>query len=137
MDDDRQIAAIPSFWTRQYAYYLNAHRHPMNRLTHLFGIPIIVGTLALGLYKKNWKIVAVGQLVGWAFQLAGHGIEGNKPAFLGNPISFLMGPLMVTVEFLELLGFTIGFAEQAREVVHGAPLPSSSSDVEAMKAAAK
>jgi len=126
MDDDRQIAAIPSFWTRQYAYYLNEHRHPMNRMTHLFGIPIIIVTLIIGIYRKDWRIIAGGQIVGWAFQLVGHRIEGNKPALLKNPISFLMGPLMVITEFLELLGFTFHFAEEARKVVHGAPTRSAS-----------
>jgi uncharacterized membrane protein YGL010W len=106
----------------------------MNRLTHLFGIPILLGTLAFGLYKKDWRIIAGGQIVGWALQIIGHRIEGNKPAFLKSPISFLMGPLMVTTEFLELLGFTIAFAEEARAVVHGVPTVSSE---ETLRAAAK
>ena len=135
MDNDRDIAAIPGFWTRQYAAYLNEHRHPLNRLTHMFGVPILVVTLILGVYRKDWRIVAGGQVVGWAFQLLGHRIEGNRPAFLRNPISFLMGPLMVTVEMLELLGFTIGFAAEARAVVHGEP--SVESPDEPIRAAAK
>ncbi len=134
MDDDRQIAAIPSFWTRQYAYYLNEHRHPLNRLTHMLGIPILILTFAFGLYRKNWKIIAGGQAVGWAIQLVGHGIEGNKPALLNNPVAVLMGPLMVAVEMLELLGFTIAFAKEAREVVHGVP---ESPSEESVRAAAK
>ena len=121
MEDEHEIAAIPHFWTRQYAFYLNEHRHPLNRLTHLFGIPILVLTLAYGLYRKNWKIVAGGQAIGWAIQLLGHRIEGNKPALLKNPSAFLMGPLMVTIESLELLGFSFAFAEEARGVVHGVP----------------
>jgi len=134
MDDDHEIAAIPHFWARQYAFYLNEHRHPLNRLTHLFGIPILVVTLCYGLYRKNWKIVAGGQAVGWAIQLLGHRIEGNRPALLKSPVAFLMGPLMVTVELLEMLGFTFAFAEEARSVVHGVPVPSSDAS---LRAAAK
>jgi len=135
MDDESEIAAIPHFWTRQYAYYLNEHRNPLNRLTHLVGIPILLATLFYGLYKKNWKIIAGGQAVGWAIQLVGHRIEGNRPALLKNPTAFLMGPLMVLVEVLELLGFTFAFAQEARAVVHGpADEPSSTTS---MRAAAK
>jgi uncharacterized membrane protein YGL010W len=114
--DDR-IAAIDEFWTREFAYYLNEHRHPLNRLSHMFGVPILVVTAAWALAAASVPVFVVGWTVGWAFQLAGHRIEGNRPALLKRPISWLMGPLMVLVELAELVGLRFGFARRARKVV--------------------
>ncbi|MBA3548630.1 MAG: DUF962 domain-containing protein [Nannocystis sp.] len=111
------IDALSSFWTREFAHYLNEHRNPLNRATHMLGVPLLLVTAIVGLYQHNWTMVVVGQLVGWAFQLVGHRIEGNRPALLKRPISFLMGPLMVLVEFAELLGLHFRFARRAREAV--------------------
>jgi hypothetical protein len=111
------IDAIDEFWTREFALYLREHRHPLNRMTHMVGVPILLVTLGVGLWQQNWPVLLVGQLVGWAIQVAGHRIEGNRPALLKRPISFLMGPLMVLVEYAELLGLRFPFAERARRAV--------------------
>jgi hypothetical protein len=111
------LAALSHFWTREFAYYLHEHRNPLNRLTHMVGVPIIVITAVLGLAWQSWPLFIGGEIVGWAFQIAGHRIEGNRPALLKRPISFLMGPLMVLVEAAEHLGLHFGFARRAREAV--------------------
>ncbi len=116
-----RIGTIDDFWTREFAFYVNEHRHPGNRATHMIGIPILVGTAVVGLLTWNPWLIVGGQVVGWAFQLVGHRIEGNKPALLKRPISFLMGPVMVTVEILETFGARFAFAEEARALVFGAP----------------
>ena len=117
MDILERIEQIDNFWEREFAYYLNEHRHPANRFTHLFGIPILVVTAGVGLATANWPLVIGGQVVGWAIQIAGHRIEGNRPALLKRPISFLMGPLMVSTELLEMVGMRFAFAERARELL--------------------
>lgn len=111
------IDALSSFWTREFAHYLNEHRHPLNRATHMVGVPLLLVTGFWGLAHQDWTMLVVGQLVGWTIQIAGHRIEGNRPALLKRPISFLMGPLMVLVEFAELLGLHFSFARRAREAV--------------------
>ena len=111
------IAALSDFWTREFAFYLHEHRNPLNRLTHMFGVPLLIVTAALGLWWNDWSLLVGGQVVGWAIQIAGHKIEGNRPALLKRPISFLMGLLMVLVEFAEHLGLHFGFARRAREAV--------------------
>ncbi len=111
------IAALSDFWTREFAFYLYEHRHPLNRLTHMVGVPLLLGTAVVGLWQQDWALLLGGQLVGWAFQIAGHRIEGNRPALLKRPISFVMGPLMVLVEFAEHLGLRFRFARRAREAV--------------------
>lgn len=112
-----QIAALDDFWVREFAYYLSEHKNPQNRLTHMFGIPILIGSAIVGLLSSSWTLVIGGQLVGWALQLLGHRIEGNRPALLQRKISFVMGPLMVIVELAECLGLKFGFADRARLAV--------------------
>lgn len=106
---------MADFWTEHFRFYLGEHRHPWNRATHYVGIPIIVLTPGLALAWMDWRWLVGGQVVGWAFQLLGHRIEGNKPALLERPISLVIGPLMVLVSLLELVGVRFGFAERARQ----------------------
>ena len=70
--------------------YKAKHRHPLNRLTHSIGIPMIV--IALPLFFVNWRLALALFIVGWIFQFIGHAIEGNQPAFFKNPMSLLVGP---------------------------------------------
>jgi uncharacterized membrane protein YGL010W len=112
-----RIAEIDDFWVREFAFYLNEHRDRLNRLTHLFGIPILLVTGLVGLFSANWSLLVGGQVVGWALQLLGHRIEGNRPALLERKISFVMGPMMVLVELAEHLGLRFAFADRARVAV--------------------
>ena len=70
--------------------YKAKHRHPLNKLTHSIGIPLIVVSLPLFLF--NWRLAVLLFLVGWALQFIGHAIEGNRPAFFKNPMYLLVGP---------------------------------------------
>lgn len=73
------------------ANYKAKHQHPLNRLTHSIGIPMIVLSLPVVFFNWRW---AVGLFVlGWIFQFIGHAIEGNQPAFFKNPVYLLIGPL--------------------------------------------
>ncbi|HKS08713.1 MAG TPA: DUF962 domain-containing protein [Pyrinomonadaceae bacterium] len=73
------------------ANYKAKHQHPLNRLTHSIGIPMIVLSLPVLFFSWRW---AVGLFVlGWIFQFIGHAIEGNQPAFFKNPVYLLIGPL--------------------------------------------
>ncbi|HSE31216.1 MAG TPA: DUF962 domain-containing protein [Pyrinomonadaceae bacterium] len=73
------------------ANYKAKHQHPLNRLTHGIGIPMIVVSLPLFLF--NWRLALPLFIVGWILQFVGHAIEGNQPAFFRNPIYLLVGPL--------------------------------------------
>ncbi|MBI4854105.1 MAG: DUF962 domain-containing protein [Acidobacteria bacterium] len=69
--------------------YKAKHQHPMNKLTHSIGIPMIVISLVVVFF--NWKI-GVGLFVfGWILQFIGHAFEGNMPAFFSNPVYLLVG----------------------------------------------
>jgi uncharacterized membrane protein YGL010W len=70
--------------------YKAKHRHPLNKLTHTIGIPLIV--VSLPLFLVNWRWALLLFLVGWTLQFIGHAIEGNRPAFFKNPVYLLVGP---------------------------------------------
>ncbi len=74
-----------------YAHYDGAHNHPVNRALHLIAIP--VGFSSLIVVWWHWIIALL--LIPTAFALAwlGHLIEGNKPAFLTNPVHVFVAPL--------------------------------------------
>ena len=70
--------------------YKAKHQHPLNRLTHNIGIPMIVFSLVLVFFNWRWALGLF--IVGWILQFVGHFIEGNQPAFFHNPIYLLVGP---------------------------------------------
>ena len=70
--------------------YKAKHQHPLNRLSHAIGIPLIV--IAVPLFVFSWRWALVLFIAGWIFQFAGHAIEGNQPAFFSNPLHLLVGP---------------------------------------------
>lgn len=71
--------------------YHREHRHPLNRLTHYIGIPMIVVSLGVIFWDWRWGLGLFA--VGWVFQFLGHFIEGNRPAFFSNPVYLLVGPV--------------------------------------------
>jgi len=79
--------------------YQQEHSRPLTRLTHFVGIPMIVASLPLFLSKP--RAAAALFVGGWALQLLGHRIEGNRPAFMGDPFYLLVGPLWVAREVYE------------------------------------
>lgn len=82
--------------------YKEKHQHPLNRLTHTIGIPMIV--LSLPLFFFNWRWALALFIVGWILQFVGHAIEGNQPAFFRNPLYLLVGPWWLVRRALFALG---------------------------------
>jgi len=73
--------------------YQESHTHPVNRVLHSIGIPMIV--LSLALVAFNWRWALALFVLGWVLQFTGHYFEGKPPAFLKNPTYLLIGPLWV------------------------------------------
>jgi uncharacterized membrane protein YGL010W len=74
--------------------YEAEHRHPVNRVLHAVGIPVVV--LATTVLMSPWrpfgwsrKASLAALATGWGLLLVGHAIEGNRPAILRTPTAAL------------------------------------------------
>lgn len=70
--------------------YEAEHRHPVNRALHAVGIPVIILSTAAVIspwqpFGLSPKASLAGLAVGWGLLLAGHAVEGNRPAILTTP----------------------------------------------------
>ena len=70
--------------------YKAHHQHPLNRLMHSIGIPLIL--ISLPLFFFRWRVSLTLFIGGWIFQLVGHAIEGNRPAFFKRTVHLFVGP---------------------------------------------
>ena len=79
-------------WIAQYA---SSHQHPVNRLCHTIGIPMIVASGAVALAGIAFRPLlwwALGLFVlGWIFQFVGHAFERKEPEFFHDPRFLLVG----------------------------------------------
>ncbi len=48
--------------------------------------------ISLGVLFFDWRWGLGLFVFGWVLQLIGHAFEGNKPAFLKNPVFLIVGP---------------------------------------------
>jgi uncharacterized membrane protein YGL010W len=79
-------------WIAQYA---GSHTHPVNRLCHSFGIPLIVLSLAVFVaaifVHSLWIYAAALFVFGWILQFIGHAFEGKQPEFFHDWRFLLVG----------------------------------------------
>jgi uncharacterized membrane protein YGL010W len=77
------------------ARYERSHLHPVNRVCHLIGIPLIVIALpvaVLGFFHAPLWWLALGLFVGgWFLQFVGHAVEGKPPEFFSDWRFLLVG----------------------------------------------
>lgn len=77
------------------AEYSRSHQHPVNRLCHTLGIPLIA--LSIPLVALTWFVEGLWLLPttmfvgGWVLQFAGHAVEGKPPEFFKDPRFLLVG----------------------------------------------
>ncbi len=83
--------------------YDDEHHHPVNKLLHALGIPMILLGMLLLATLVHWRAGLLLFAGGWALLLLGHRIEGNHPAFFQGPAYFLIGPIWVAREIKETL----------------------------------
>ncbi|WP_148716808.1 Mpo1-like protein [Chitinolyticbacter meiyuanensis] len=72
-------------WDDWIAEYAQSHRHPVNRLCHSFGIPMIAASIPLFLlalwFDGFWIWPTLLFVIGWILQFIGHVFEGKPPEF--------------------------------------------------------
>lgn len=82
-----------------FEVYRLEHQHPLNKLTHLFGIPLVIASAAWPLYTLaakgyfDWRALLALGVTGWALQFLGHAIEGRRPSFFRDLRQLLVGPV--------------------------------------------
>lgn len=149
------------------AVYAAYHRHPLNRLTHCLGVPLImfallvplswIGVHAAGMtvtsamvlvlillvyyflfdvslavamtvvagliltvahwvavsqsLSVGWTVFGVCFTGGWILQIAGHVLEGRRPALVDNLWQVFVAPVFLMAE----LFFALGFKQEMRD----------------------
>ena len=82
-------------WEEWITRYGHSHQHPLNRLCHTLGIPLIALSLPLCLVALVvpgfWRIPLTMFVVGWILQFIGHAVEGKPPEFLRDWRFLLVG----------------------------------------------
>lgn len=75
--------------------YEHSHQHPVNRLCHTIGIPLIVLSLPLGVLglfvHPLLKPAIVLFVTGWVLQFIGHAFERKPPEFFQDWRFLLVG----------------------------------------------
>ena len=69
-------------WIEEYGW---SHQHPVNRLCHSVGIPLIATSIVLALIgfvvHALWFPAGVMFVAGWFLQFVGHAFERKLPEF--------------------------------------------------------
>jgi len=82
-------------WHEWIAQYGQSHRHPVNRICHTIGIPLIAASIPvfiLGLVARSLLLAALTMfIVGWVLQFVGHWYEGKPPEFFRDWRFLLVG----------------------------------------------
>ena len=70
-------------WLVQYD---ESHQHPVNRVCHTLGIPMIAVSLPIfvvAIFVHGiWPVPVALFVIGWILQFVGHFVEGKPPEFL-------------------------------------------------------
>lgn len=81
-----------SEWISRYA---ESHQHPVNRLCHTVGIPLIALSIPLFaaalVIEGFWPLPFALFVIGWVFQFVGHAFEGKPPEFFRDWRFLLVG----------------------------------------------
>jgi uncharacterized membrane protein YGL010W len=82
-------------WDEWVAQYGRSHQHPVNRVCHTVGIPLIVVSIPLLLAATAvpglWRLALALFVAGWALQFLGHAVEGKRPEFFNDWRFLLVG----------------------------------------------
>ena len=73
-------------WDEWIDEYSESHQHPVNKILHTIGIPMIALSIlmlpALFIEFAMWRIVVELFVLGWILQFIGHYFESKPPEFM-------------------------------------------------------
>jgi uncharacterized membrane protein YGL010W len=102
---DWPISGATIFFLVVFAYYLRLDwsvallQAPINLL-----LLWLADRAALLPFRQSFLVFLTTFVLGWIIQLAGHAIEGKRPALADNVLQIFNAPLFLTAEVLFLLG---------------------------------
>ena len=86
-------------------HYRDNHRSVGCKLTHMFGVPMIVASLVILIF--NFKLALILFAAGWTLQFIGHFVfEGNRPVLFSDPknkLTYFYAVIFVVEEWWQLL----------------------------------
>ena len=88
-------------WNDYLERYRRDHTHPVNKATHMVGIPMIVISLPILFIAPG--VGAALFVLGWILQFVGHAFEGKPPSFMSDPKFLLIGPAWYAKRLLRKL----------------------------------
>jgi len=72
--------------------YLSQHRNPVNRALHVTGTVVATGLLAMGVARRDWRLLLAAPLAGYGLAWFGHlVVEKNRPKTFEAPFRSLAG----------------------------------------------
>jgi uncharacterized membrane protein YGL010W len=75
-------------WDEWVAQYAQSHKHPVNRVCHTIGIPLIAASIPIAviapLVRGLWLLPLTMFVIGWILQFIGHWFEGKPPEFFSD-----------------------------------------------------
>ena len=77
--------------------YHEDHQHPVNKATHMVGIPMIIASLPLMFFVPPLGIAMF--VFGWILQFIGHAFEGKPPSFFSDHSFLIVGPVWYAKRF--------------------------------------
>ncbi len=83
-------------WSELMQKYALDHQNKINQACHSVGIPLIAGSIPVGLTIVGIPLAAAMFGVGWTFQFVGHAFEGKKPSFVEDKRQLVVGLLWWT-----------------------------------------
>lgn len=76
----------------------------------------VAGIIAAWPWPATGITAAVLFVVGWVFQLAGHAMEGRKPALVDNLFQIFIAPIFLMAELFMALGFKRELGERVEQL---------------------
>ena len=69
--------------------YESQHQHPLNKLCHMIGVPMITISWPLFFFRWRWALALF--VTGWILQFVGHAFEHKQPEFFHDWRFLLVG----------------------------------------------
>ena len=79
-------------WRELWMRYEEEHSHPLNRVCHSIGIPLIAASTLAALGKRIDLAIPLFA-AGWGFQFLGHFFQGTPPTLVDDRRATVVGAL--------------------------------------------